>query len=400
MPQRMRRARDRGSVILTSMLLMLMCSIAVIAIVAGAARATTAAAQSRDLIEANQLADKGMADGVDGFTQAPAGPFPTQSSPKTATDGQGTWSWYADPVTAGPVGQQSTVHSTGQFLHATKTVAANVGSLQVGGFKVGSDGNVGYELSPATAFRHVVFGPQIQVQNGINAGPADQFITGPIGVTGATLNLAPYPTLASNADTSAVYLYGSGSNAVALNGAVRVPAGAFLDPKFVSDNLARCTTGGNWVASQNGGLLVANGNTGCYTSMVFDVPTTVTGAGAAQAFVSGNVTFQAPVTVPAGTALNIYTNGSTVEFDTEMSPTPTLTVQNTFIYAPNANCRTQPFRSTISPLDFTGSLACGAQVQVAGKLAAKAPVNPLGSDLYGNTVWFQYAYKPQGGQRR
>jgi hypothetical protein len=392
--------KDKGSILLSTMLLILMLGSVGTAMSASTTRTIQNADASREFTESGQLADQGLQDAAFLLNNTPDGPFPTQTSPRTGTTERGTWSWYAQPVVDAPTGKTTTIVSTGDFQGVKKTFTIKAGAPRVGGFKRATDGQLSYELSPATAFGHVLLAPTVTVQNGIGSGAATTFLKGAIGVIGAgPVKTDTYPGLPSQKDVSYL-LYGSGTGGLSLPNATRVPAGVFLDPKFVTENMARCgTVANNWTASQNGGILVANDNTACYASMTFDVPTVITGAGAFNAFVSGNVSFEADVKVPDGTALNIYTNGSTVDFWSERTTDTSLDVTNTFIYAPQADCRTQPFRSTLKALEFSGAIACGKSVAVAGKFTGKAPVKPLGADVYENNIWYLTDYQQASGTR-
>lgn len=393
--------KDKGSILVSALLLIVMLSGVAYAMTASTSRTIKNADSSRQFTESGQLADKALQDAAFILNSTPAGPFPTAASPKNGTTERGTWSWYADPVSDLPTGKSTTVYASGAHQGVSKTFTVKAGAPRVGGFKKDTSGHLSYELSPATAFGHVLLGPSVTVQNGIGSGAATTFLKGTLGLIGtaATVNTDTFPGLTSVKDVDYL-LYGSGTNALNLPDAVRVPAGMFLDQKFIADNMSRCGTAVNdWKSSVNGGVLVANNNTACYSSMTFDIPTVIVGAGAFNAFVSGNVSFDADVNVPAGAALNIYTNGATVDFWTERSKDTSLDVTNTFIYAPLADCRTQPFRSTLKALEFSGSIACGKSVAVAGKFTGAAPVKPLGAEIYENNIWYLTDYQQESGTR-
>jgi hypothetical protein len=392
--------KDKGSILLSTLLLIVMLSGVALAMSGSTSRTIQNANASRGFTESGQLADQALQDAAFVLNNTPNGPFPTKTSPRTGTSDRGSWSWYAEPVVNAPAGKTTTIVATGNNNGVQKTFTFKAGAPTVGGFKKESSGQLSYELSPATAFGHVLLAPSITVQNGIGSGAASTFLKGTIGVIGAgPVKTDTFPGLPSQKDVNYL-LYGAGTNSLNLPNATRVPAGVFLDPKFVTENMARCgTTPNAWTASQNGGILVANDNTACYSSMAFDVPTVIVGAGAFNAFVAGNVSFEADVTVPDGTALNIYANGGVVNFWSERSKDSSLDVTNTFIYAPQADCRTQPFRSTLKALDFSGAIACGKSVAVAGKFTGKTPVKPLGADVYENNIWYLTDYQQASGTR-
>lgn len=392
--------KDKGSMLLSTLVLIVMLTGVAHSMASSTHRTIQNAGDSRELIESGQLVDQALQDASFTLNNTPDGPFPTLAAPRTGTTAQGTWAWHASPVVDGLTGRTTTITATGTYQGVKKTFSVNAGAPRVGGFQVSPSGHLSYELSPKTAFGHVLLGSSVTAQNGLGTGGADTFLQGALGLTGAgPLTTTTYPGLPSQKIITHM-LYGAATNPISVADAVRVPAGVFLDSKLISDNMSRCgTTPKYWKASEHGNVLVANGNVGCYAEMIFDVPTTIVGAGAFNAFVSGQVTFKADVTVPDGSALNIYTNAVAVDFFTEDAHDTSLDVTNTFIYAPKAECRTQPFRSTLKPLSFSGSIACGKDVAVAGKFIGKAPVNPLGAEIYENNIWYLTDYQQESGTR-
>ncbi|HEX9086115.1 MAG TPA: hypothetical protein VF867_01150 [Arthrobacter sp.] len=370
-------------------------------------RTIKTAAMSRDFVESGQLADIAIQDAVYQLNEAAAS-FPTAGTVKSGSTPQGTWTWYLDGnITPGlGGGRTAVIRATGKFRNVTRNVTATAGSLNVGGFKVMPDNQLQYEESPAAAFTHTVLGRSVKVQNGAGVGGATPFLKGTVGVNGpGPLDLANYGGTTSPS-TAAYLLYGGQAANLNVDGATKIPAGIGLDGKFVTDNLVRCggAAPAPWTASRSGGVINANDNVGCYSSMTFDVPTTIIGGGAFNAFVTGPVVFNdSAQAATAGTALNIYTSGA-VTFNTTLASAGPMTLNNTFIFAPAGACTTSPFRDPVKGLTFTGSLACDT-VNVAGSFAGAVPVNPLGNDatkdvaLYSREIWFLTDYKQPAGKR-
>lgn len=363
---------------------------------------------SRDFVESGQLADAAVQDAVYQLNEGNPSSLPTSASPKTGSNSTGTWSWYADPITAGlGGGRATTIHATGTFRNVTRSVTAGANSLNVGGFKVMADKQIQYEAGPAGAFSHTLLGRSIKAQNGAGVGSATPFLTGVVGVNGpGPLDLSTYSGLSSPLNVSAYLLYGGQAANLNVPSAIKIPAGIGLDSAFINDNLSRCggAAPADWVSSRSGGILVANDNVACYASMLFDVPTTIVGTGAFNAFVTGAVTFnESAKASTTGTALNIYTNGN-VTFNTTQPTGAPMEVRNTFVFAPKGACTTNPFRDSTKSLTFSGSLACDS-INASGQFTGTPAVNPLGNDktkdgsLYSREIWTLVDYKQPAGSR-
>lgn len=402
-----RTRKEKGFALAFVMVLFILLSGLTYMSTATTGRTIKTAVMSRDFVESGQLADVAVQDAIYQLNEGAALPLPLAAAPKTGSNSTGNWTWYADPVSPGPGGgRQTVIHATGKFRSVTRSVTASATSLNVGGFKIMPDKQIQYEEGPAAAFTHAVMGRTVKVQNGAGVGAGTPFLTGPVGVNGpGPLDLANYPGMTSPANVSYL-LYGGQAANLTVDGATKIPAGIGLDAQFVNDNLARCggAAPADWVASRSGGILVANDNVACYASMLFDVPTTVVGAGAFNAFVTGPVTFNDSAKASAaGTALNIYANGA-VTFNTTMVSGAPMEVRNTFIFAPKGACNTVPFRDATKGLTFSGSLACDT-VSVAGQFTGTPAVNPLGNDpakdtaLYSREIWALVNYKQPAGTR-
>lgn len=404
---RSRTRKEKGFALAFVMIIFILLSGLTYMSTATTGRTIKTAVMSRDFVESGQLADVAVQDAVYQLNEGAALPLPLVAAPKTGSNSTGTWSWYADPISAGPGGgRQTVIHASGKFRSVTRSVTAAATSLNVGGFKIMPDNQIRYEEGPASAFTHAVLGRSVKVQNGAGVGGGTPFLSGTVGVNGpGPLDLANYPGMTSPSNVSYL-LYGGQAANLTVNGATKIPAGIGLDSQFVNDNLARCggAAPADWVASRSGGVLVANDNVACYASMLFDVPTTILGAGAFNAFVTGAVTFNDSAKASAaGTALNIYANGAVTFNTTAVSGAP-MEVRNTFIFAPKGACTTNPFRDPTKGLTFSGSLACDT-VSVAGQFTGNPAVNPLGNDptkdanLYGREIWTLVNYKQPAGTR-
>ncbi|MEH0110704.1 hypothetical protein V6N00_13420 [Tersicoccus sp. MR15.9] len=432
-----RGRRDRGFALVSAMLVALLLSGAIFLMTATAGRATVTATATSNFTISGQLADVAVQDATYQVNEGNLAALPT--SPGTARvaatdkDGDGVkdWSWWVDAPTTVAGRMQTVIHAEGHYRGTTRRATAKAQSLIVGGFTATSGQQITYELSPYSAFGHTVLARDTTLTDGINVDTTSgqPFLSGNIGVLGT----APTITTSTGATVNnpiTYMLYGANTASLPLTPATRVPAGLQLDAKFVTENADWCSgkygtvdNGETWVASKHGGILVANGNAGCYKSMVFDVPTTISGSGAFNAFVTGTVTISASISAstdpvsPSG--LNIYAGGNQVSFNLAAATESTVTVQNTFIYAPTAACTTDTgtsgvHRSSTVGFDFTGSLAC-ASVNVAGKLTGTTPVGALGGDndsvtaaqggtvldqnTYNARVWYLVDYDQPSGSR-
>lgn len=414
---RRKGAKDRGVIMMSTLILLVLISGTIYAMVSTTGRSIMSATLNKDFGQAGQLADHAVQEAIFQLNEEPTATKPTAAHRAYSTkdeDGDGIrdWNWYLEPMTT--AGAKSTViHAEGTYRGTTRKVEVNAGALLVGGFTSKAADQLTYEVSPETAFNHVALGRSITMQNGIGVGADTNFVDGRVGA----LKDKPVMTLASgtSAKNAATYLlYGTEASKSVLAASSRIPAGLKMDSKFIDENIGRCggATVDPWVASEHGGILVANGNTGCYSAMEFDVPTTILGSGAFNAFVNGKVTISANINGAATAGLNIYTKGG-VDFRTEDAAGTSLTVNNTFIYAPNGTCRTvvnsdaAKFRSTSKGLTFTGSLACDT-VKVAGRFTGHVPIGPLGGtsagikpgDTYNSEIWYLVDYKQPSGARK
>ena len=390
--------KDEGYALLATIILMsLLVGAAYMAL--GATTATIKnAGLSRSHIDSGQLADLAVQDALYRLNEGSNSGLPTTlATAVKGTANGGTWRWYVAPITNANAGKATTIYAEGTHGTSTRRVEIKAGAPRVGGFTAVNGMDVQYELSPTTAWAHLAVGRDITIQNGAGVGAADTFAKGIIGVLADKADVSAKSGEPSK--TAVTYnLYGRDAAKLNVPNPVKAPLGLTLDQKFVTENMSRCGTGGeDWLASRNGGILVADNNVGCYASMTFDVPTTIRGTGSYSAFVKGNVAFAEGLTVANTGALNIYTNGD-VAFNTQATATTVMDLKNTYIYAPAGTCETKPFRSTTKTLTLTGALACN-KISVAGTFTHKAPIGVLGAETYMNDVWYLTDYQQPSGSR-
>lgn len=412
---RRKGVRDKGFVLVSTIMLFVMVSGTVYWLISSTQRTIKSSVQTSDFVQSGQLADLAIQDAMYQLNEAKPATLPTEAAPrKGGTVNDGAWEWYTDDVIMGDGGKVAVLHATGTFRGSIRKVQATAQGSRVGGFKVETDDSITYQVAPSTAFTHTLIGTSVTAQNGI--GGANPFITGSIGLLGSALDIKAAAGTTSKADVD-YYQYGPKATSLTVAEGVRAPAGLSLDPQFITDNMASCggATPEAWKASANGGVLTASspGNVGCYASMDFDVPTVIQGSGSFNAYVAGGVTVRENISAATGTGLNIYTNGN-VGFPTEEANGSSLTVRNLFVYAPKGVCSTITaaaggFRSLTKSLDFSGSLACKT-VRVAGTFrqgdtsdskypGKKGPVLPTGDDIFDNTVWYLADYQQPAGSR-
>jgi hypothetical protein len=410
---RRKGVRDKGFILVSTIMLFVLVAGTVYWLISATDRTIKSSVQTSDFVQSGQLADLAIQDAMYQLNEVQPAVLPGAGSPRTGgTSNDGSWSWYADPVTMGSGGKSTVLHASGTFRGATRKVQATAQGTRVGGFKVEADKSITYQVAPSTAFTHTLLGKSVTATNGI--GGANPFITGSIGLLGSTLDVKAAAGTTSKVGAD-FYQYGPAATSLSVAGAVRAPAGLALDPNFITDNMATC--GGadpeDWKASRNGGVLTAGGNVGCYASMDFDVPTVIEGDGSFNAYVSGGVTIRQNISAASGTGLNIYTNGN-VTFPTEEADSSSLVVRNVYAYAPRGLCTTTTaaaggFRSLTKSLDFSGSLAC-MTVRVAGQFrqgdnadasyqGRKGPIDPTGDSIFDNTVWYLADYQQPAGTR-
>lgn len=393
---RFRVRRDRGSAIAGALAILLMLSMLSYAMISTTSRNVQASALSDDFIHAGQMADYAVQDALGALNAATAGrtvsAAPTTGS-RTMPDG-GKWSWKRTG---------ETLVAKGTFRATTRAVEAKVGTINARGYKV-KDRKVSYIMTMADALGHTVIGNNITVKAG--QGATGNIVTGDIGVLSGTAKVLKADNTAASHSGTAM-LYGAGTGIQSVSSTTRkMNAGVLLDEGFAGRNLALCTPNQHWKASDHGGRLNAGSlgsgnNSGCFASMDFDVPTTISGSGAYHAFVRGAVTIRANIN---GASLNLFTDGS-VTFDVAGAPGSQLSVAKTFIHAPKGNCTAA--RHTTKTLVFTGSLACN-KVDAAGKFSpsSEGPYLPRpdaalpASANQERTVWTLDEYQQPSGYRQ
>lgn len=396
---RRRSAQQNGFALVSVILLMIIMMGISYAMVSTSGRHTKSASLSRDFVLAGQMADYAVQDALAGINAATASKNVTAppSSGAMAEDpsgeSNGSWKWKRTG---------NTVVATGTFHGTTRAVEAKVGPVDVTGYSA-KDGAVTYVLAMDSVFANTITGSDVTVRTGYGVG-SGKLISGDISVLSGTAVIERDKLSSATFDGTA-NLYGSGSSLESMDGTPRRRNVAVsLDQGFATKNLNTCGPTQAWKASDHGGRLnagsLAGGNNmGCYTSMDFDVPTNIIGNGAFQAFVKGDVKIRANI---SGAALNIFTDGS-VSMAAESASGSTLSVKNTFLYAPRGEC-TAP-RHTTKSLEFTGSIAC-TKVDVAGRFGTPAagPFLPDASDAAPGTspertIWALDEYQQPTGFR-
>lgn len=393
---RFRLRRDKGSAIAGAMAMMLLLSMISLAMMSTAGRSIQSSTLSDDFIHAGQMADYAVQDAIGTLNAATAGavtsPAPTTGS-KTMDDGS-KWSWKRNG---------ETLVAKGTFRDTTRAVEAKLGTVNVRGYQA-KDRKVSYIMTMQDALSHTIIGNDITVSAG--QGASGNIVTGSVGVMAGTAKILKSDL--SPADrTGAALLYGAGAGITSEGGTSRqVNASVVFDTAYATRNLDSCNTSVAWVASDhdgrlNAGSLGAGNNAGCYASMVFDVPTTITGSGAYHAFVKGNITVKANI---SGAALNLFTDGN-VTFDVASASGSTLNVGKTFVHAPRGTCTAA--KHSTKTLAFDGSLAC-SKVEVAGKFSkpSEGPylpkpdvVQPAAANQ-DRVVWTLDEYQQPSGYRK
>ena len=395
------RTADRGIVLVAFIGLLVLMTATSAIFFASAKRANNTSQQSRGFMQSGQMLDEAVQGALFDLNENQASfsaGFPQETAPRAVPGSTATW--WMDAPTPGSAMAASKLHVSGTFIDAKRQVSIDLYRAQVGSVTQGTDdGAISYSLAPVAAWSHALVA-QGMTLHGATGSTSTDVVTGSIGTTGNAIATATTRTNAAPIEPSGGYTrYGkSGSDWDASTyPRPRDVAAAFtLDTNFATQVLDQCTTSlGAWKASENGGSLYADGNLGCYSSMDFDVNTTIRGAGVASAIVSGPVTFNANVAAATTAQLNIIATGTTGDIT---FPGTANRLVNAFIYAPDRTCATT---SDASRLAFTGSMVC-KQANLTGSLTWKAPLadsgNFVGANTYNRTVWFLGPYAQTSGQ--
>lgn len=301
----------------------------------------------------------------------------------------GKWQWSVNVQPSTTSHPKYVITATGAFGKAKRSVTADFYGMDVTSAVTDKVGGVSYVIPPSGAFTHTLFGTESS--SWVAGANQNSFLQGRVASNNTiTINKSTSPT-AQKVDGVHFYNYAAAPWDVRCLSAskldcqpiVRVPQTLSLNPAFVSTYSSGCSSAPQaWVASKNSGQLNAGvGNSGCFSSMVFDTDTTVTGAGFYSAFVGGAVTINPGVSIKTVGSANlvIYTTGS-VNLNTASTVATTL---NLFVYAPNGGCTFANSSGTAQP-SFIGSLACRT-VDLKG-VTAQWETPPDGVDNPGSTV--------------
>jgi hypothetical protein len=301
----------------------------------------------------------------------------------------GKWQWNINLMPSTTSHPKYVITATGAFGKAKRTVTADFYGIDVTSAVTDATGGVSYVMPPSGAFDHTIFGSaSASWMAGANT---NSFLKGRIGSNETITVDKSASATAHKIDGVHFYNYGKAPwegrclsvSKLNCQPIVRVPQTLSLNPAFVSTYSNNCSSAPQaWVASKNAGQLNAGvGNSGCFSSMIFDVDTTISGSGFYAAFVGGAVTINPGVDIKTVGSANlvIYTTGS-INLNTSST---SATVLNMFVYAPNGGCTFANTNTTVQPV-LTGSLACRT-VDLKG-VTAQWKTPPAGVDNPGSTV--------------
>lgn len=341
----------------------------------------------------------------------------------------GKWRWTVTDSSPGTPGTQFTVKAEGAYGKALRSVTMNLIRENVSAVTFSDTNKIGYRVAPSTAFQHALFAGSTDTGAGLSwlkgsDAAGNVYINGAVGSN----NLVDIRKFSNTADKTpspnysvpSVFFYNYGgasawesrcntTTAKPANSTeqaawpagsvcepvVRAPQALNLNGQWVVSLANQCAgTPYKWVASKQGGTLFAgNGNSGCYTDMVFDKDTTIVGTALFSAFVSGQVTINPGVSIKAtGTnGLAIYTNGSVTATGGGGAPEEL----DMYVYGPQSTCTFSNASPSSNPLKVVGSLAC-AKIAMTGvsaewKQAPDGVDNPGSygaSQTYTQSVWF------------
>ena len=394
--RRLGRGRsDRGYIIISALGMLILLTATSLVFFQSASTSLNQTREGRSFVESGQFADEAIQKVLyelneGGRTLSPT--HPTQALPETITaNGRGFSWWVQSPATgaAAAAGYVTKLTAKGTAGKAARGSSANLYRAEVGSVERTKPGEVTYNLSPKSAWSNAAIASKVRVRSGAGVLPAAT-ITGSVGVLESGLDLGSGAALVT--PTGGTYLYGE-ANAITVDSALRakhIMPSFGLDSKLASRQLDSCGAREAWVASVHAGRIYANGDTGCYSSMDFDVPTTLIGTGSFTAFVSGGITFRANVTAPTSQLNIITTGGNAISFNGGATRDI-----SAFIYAPGSDCISTNI-SAGTVLRFKGSLACGT-IDVAGELKWSAPIaesadSLIGGSIYNRSVWYMDAY--------
>lgn len=326
---RPRRARrEDGYIAYPAIAVMVVMAFVLLGIVQTVSTAVSQSRQGRELAEARAGITSALADINYQVNLLAPSQWPNTADPRTGhiTD-RGRWSWH---VTGGVAEVTSVSGQTRQVvdvpLRTLPAVAASTGDL-------GPVYTVDHEFTWTTALAAT------------DATTIAGTVTGGLALFGhGDIEAA---TISAGADIDTVTAYKDSINYTGQTPATRASLTAMLDDTHLDAIAAHCGDGTAWVASEQGAVLSA-GEVGCYSTMTFDVPTTVVGAAPAFVYASDRITVSADVNVYGSTQLHLFAR--TAE---SVSFTRDVTVR-AHLYAPEALCATTAETS----IHYSGAMTC------------------------------------------
>lgn len=372
MRRHLRRAnREDGSIMLALLLILIVSSLVVIT-TATAVTGLRKSQHARDFALAQQAADAAVNDALiwlneQGYRDDPLGLPGTQATARTGTLDHITWSWYAETPLPGDSGYTLDIQAGRSDGSFTRHYVADLTGTEVpdGAPAVYlENGQPRYVVSPdagfATGFfanREVLLGAATSVTSydagagNTNSGNGRISSNGTISLdTGVTADqillyngtAQPYTERCVGGPCQTIPLrlepiaYGVSDTCAPGTPNCTAPT------KFITDKCASQTPRA-WIASAEGRDLTAADNGVCFSSMVFDQPTTVTGP--VEVYVTGDVTVAEGVTVntttaatmPDAAALRIYSQGAHVALHGGPAAS-SATRAAWLLWAPNADC--------------------------------------------------------------
>lgn len=396
--RRLRRVtKPSGYVLMAFLGILVLLAATSATLVASAVTSNRSSVSSRTFIQSGQALDEAISQAIydlnQGGTDPLDGTYPTQASPSGLDVSHGKWTWWLDAPTVGQAGLTTKLHVTGKVLTATRSATINLYSASVSSVSQKSDtGAISYSVAPKTAWTHAIAGRSISV-TGLPGTTASTTIDGAVGLYGNSYRASDFAGNPANA-TDGVYRYGPDAKSVnfdAYDRPLDVATDFTLDKGFAQQQLDQCQTStASWTASEHGGRLYANGNLGCYSTMTFDVPTTIVGSGTFTAIVSGDVNIASSISASAG-QLNLLAAGDSGRVQFTGNP-----AVHAFIFAPGRTCSTQ----SGTYLTYTGSIVCDT-VTATGRFTGETPQHDdsfTNTGLYNRTIWYLGTHDQTSGE--
>ncbi|BDZ52484.1 hypothetical protein GCM10025867_47250 (plasmid) [Frondihabitans sucicola] len=434
---RRRGANDRGYALIAFIGLMVLLAAASTVFFSNAQRANVASKQSRGFVESGQALDAAVQQAIfrlntdTALSASPGTTFATypasSATAKTETidsfdsrSKQSSFTWWIDNRGIQSGAGAATLHVSGAAITANRDVAIKLYAARVGSVaQAAGSGAISYSAAPQTLWTNAVTGKQVTITKPSSVTDATA-IVGSVGILGGSTGTSSFsaltPTSSKVNPTEGVYRFGAKAQSdtgtlAGYNRPIDINTAFTMDTDFADQQLAQCGASSNaWVASEHSGRLYAGGDLGCYTSMNFDVPTTVVGTGVFSALVNGAITVNATVSVPTNAQLDIVATGTAGNVSIDASTNREV---DAYIYAPQRNCVTTAVNST-AVLIYKGAIACStvnmtAQFIGVAKTGGRIPLedprlqndiglNEVGENAYNTTIWYLGDYSQTTGQ--